>query len=1669
MVAAKLGLEALLTFNPMKKETIGEAGVAMSTPSHEQVERWLDSGQALLLHPWLDELLRSSALDLQLELFRAMRHLGAERAGDARLLQLARRQKDHAGLQTALLRVILGNRGAYAYWRATQSMSRPSEEPDLAERLSLDALWLAKLRDETQALKAGREALRLRPADPWLWVEHSYALVQLDRAEAAREAVQQALVLQPDFRTGIQQLAELELRGERPEAARALLEPLLAATGNGHVAWQLHGLAVDEDRCADALSLLEATQKGWPLADTRLQGVLAARRADALHRLGRRQAAREEALTVPGTGFYTRFAEQLASDVAAERSLLPLPRIRQHWMTCAPATLAALARYWGHEAEHLEVAQAICYDGTSQASERLWAQQQGFQVRECKLDWTTSLSLIDAGIPFALATRHVGGGHLQAVVGYDSLRRTLLVRDPSLALHAEYEAQLLFDAQQSGGPRAMVMLPSNEAHRLDGIFLPEAAAWDLEFQLLDALQRHDRCSAQAALAALEATNSEGDSLLRGRRSLAIYDGDEPRILGTTNALLARYPQDGNLHLSRIASLYEVEGQIAGDAALAQRASEPWPDPLLLARWSGRMAADGRRQEEAMALVRRALRRDGCCGRAWSELSDRLWSLQGVQEGLLPARWASTLMPTEEWAASAYARACKLAGKADEGLAWLIEREQIWGDRSGGPALTLADELDSLQREPEANAMLEAALLRRPADMPLRLGLAERWLRQQRLDEAQQLLDGAVEAHVPALLRQQALLLESRAEIESAMEIARQAVALEPLNLLHHRLLLRLLRRQLGTVGALAQWRDLADAHPAHFGLQRLLYDSLADQPDAINAQLERMHVLHPTNAWLQRERAVQASRQGRIQEGLQLAKAACLLSMDAAVSHDIVAYCALRAEGYEAALPHLHAALQRDAEYEPAMLRLLQQAPTAARLGEACDFVAEELSRQVLLGDGLLSFQAEAKVWPAEQLLAWLQARAAQWPNLWQGPISVARQLRSLLRLDEAMLVLNEAAAQFPALPRVHLELGEALRQAGQAQAALQANARTLALSPAWNPSVRLQVDLLGDHGRQWTQAEAVLRHALQQRDGFDDADLMGLMAWVLEKQGRDEDALTELRRSLILDPRQEWVWAIGRRVCERAEDLSRFDSLIDAVLQSRPGDVDAWLVRASQGRDDAAALEAAEKAVRLEPRSEAAWQARFERLQRLDRTAEIDELLKSIPWPAPGPMGLRVWSARLLWEKRERQSAIAALQAMRADAPQDEALCLRLADWQDDIDDKSGYVATARELLQLSPLAARSHGYMGHALLKAGRAAEAIEPLQHALKLAPSYSFAAVQLAKAAQDSDQPALAEPALQALWPHRSTVDTAALGIKLAAAAGKREEARAWLDRLFELDDYDIDQCREAFQAWRKVGLDWAIELQQRQRVQVEKGGGPIGVCMDWLLERERRSYWLALLEAVAWQRRGAQGPHLLRALLRWLGDNEARFALRWVIKRFEAPLRSDSTGWGEVSYAFGRLNEHRRVIEWMHDWRSQERPPSYALTNLVGALGVVGNWAEQRELLSASLPRFPYLEDLRLWQLLHLAQDGDSESLCAALALCHEWAPDAWMKSLINAMQCFPTLLQASPGKPSASLRMALQQLPADLPRVGQAFARELKRLAVRRTHWTQRWLWVVPIRVHPAS
>src|SRR6185436_8364511 len=126
--------------------------------------------------------------------------------------------------------------------------------------------------------------------------------------------------------------------------------------------------------------------------------LLSARRCDAAYYCGNLKAARDWALKIKSP-FYQRLAERLEKDDDSGRVLLSVGFVRQHHMTCAPATLSAISRYWDMPAEHLALAEEICYDGTPAQSERRWAGENGWTAREFTVTWDSARALLDRGLP----------------------------------------------------------------------------------------------------------------------------------------------------------------------------------------------------------------------------------------------------------------------------------------------------------------------------------------------------------------------------------------------------------------------------------------------------------------------------------------------------------------------------------------------------------------------------------------------------------------------------------------------------------------------------------------------------------------------------------------------------------------------------------------------------------------------------------------------------------------------------------------------------------------------------------------------------------------------------------------------------------------------------------------------------------------------------------------------------------------------------------------------------------------------------------------------------------------------------------------------------------------------------------------------------------------------
>ena len=249
---------------------------------------------------------------------------------------------------------------------------------------------MALYRDFRPSLRCFDEAEAICPQRPWVLTERAGVLCMADRHEEGAEVLQTALEIAPDYRPARLREAVVLLRAQRIEEARRRLEDGHESSELVDYALRLCHLHSERDRPEEAERWLDRYSERIPLVDKSNVQWVAARRADFALLRGDLDAARRHT-EESGSPFHERVAAKLAEPGAAERKRVRLPvetvRQHQHHMTCAPATLSAIASFWQRPAEHLEIAEKICYDGTPNHSERAWAESSGFVAREFQVTW----------------------------------------------------------------------------------------------------------------------------------------------------------------------------------------------------------------------------------------------------------------------------------------------------------------------------------------------------------------------------------------------------------------------------------------------------------------------------------------------------------------------------------------------------------------------------------------------------------------------------------------------------------------------------------------------------------------------------------------------------------------------------------------------------------------------------------------------------------------------------------------------------------------------------------------------------------------------------------------------------------------------------------------------------------------------------------------------------------------------------------------------------------------------------------------------------------------------------------------------------------------------------------------------------------------------------------
>lgn len=1467
-----------------------------------------------------------------------------------------------------LLRAVRLRWGPYA----AQTLLRrggPAAEPG-AEALAFAASTAAALKDFQQAERLIARAEALAPEDAWIRVERSAVLRAADDYSGALAAAEQALRLRPFYRPAVEAQADLLVLLGREQEALAVLQDGMRRFESTGVAFSLLQLQVEHLDLVGAEDTLRRIEELAPLRTRAFQEHLAGRRSDVAWLRGDREATIRLAQESKSP-FHERLAERLVAGRSGPRVLLPVPFVRQHDLTCAPATLAALARFHGVEAEHLEIAEEICYDGTPDWAQRRWAEQQGFLVREFTVTWAAARGLVDRGLPFALTTVEPGSAHLQAVVGYDEGRGTLLIRDPTFRSMAEL-AEPGIEDYRACGPRGMVLVPSAKEAWLDGVALPEAELHDVYHRVQASLVAHRREEAEQACRALEAQTPGHRLALFARRALAGYDEDEEARLAATERLLALFPDDVNLRLSKQASLATLGRRLAQTRWLRDECARAG-HPLLDLALGDAIRMDARALPEVQRLARRVVRARPYDAGAYRLLAHTQWERLERAEALHTYRVATCLGWTEEYHAESYFRAARVLGRVDEGLDLLRWRVQRQGSLSARPAMTLHEALDAVERTAEGLVDLDRAIAGRPDDGPLLLFAARARAAAGDLPTAESLVERArAAAPLSLVLRTRAWLAERAGQQAHAASLWTDLAELDPLDTEASRSAVRLIAATQGKAAALAMLRRLLERFPHHHGLRRLLVDWLDDEPpETVETELRLLLELHPQDAWAWRELAAHLSRRGDHPAALQALEQAEAIDPAAVALHNVRG-AVLRDMGrLEDAKRELLRALSVDADDGWALGRLLELAADVEERRGTLRVAVAEMRRQVSMGDGILGFQRLAQpILEPRELAEELELAHRLRPDLWHAWVALARQHAFAGQLDAAGALLEEAARRFPLLPRIAVEQAQLALARGDHDERRRALERAVMLSPGWTDAARELATLLQDRGEY--QAElAVLDRAL--RESPHDEQLHGWRADALHLLGRTDDAIEELEKALRLDPAYGWAWETLQRLCGRGSHAPRPRALAEAVVRERPHDARSWLLLARASDTPNEKLSALDRALEAWPRYLAAWELRVDLLAESGRWDEARAAAHPAVFGPVPPRSLRLRHIRIRSATDDRPGAMRDLRRLLKDEPDDlEAWQLR-ADWEEEAGDLRAALAAARELVRLAPLRAVSHGYLGHALLAGAQRDEGKAALRRAVSLDAGYTWALHRLLAAEIEDADVEAAEHTL-GLVAQREGEGAACWGrIRLALRLGRPPEALEVLGRLSRCESgWDGASLAKAFD---EAGQRRAFDAELRRLVAepgTMAGMGRLwaGLQADAKRWREGRRTLEAILAPIP------PGRAALGAAAEWL-ERLARAGrareVRRFVERHGPRLRGDTDAWASAGFALSRTESHRECAGWLGDWQKREGLEPWMLLNLAQSLRDLHR-VEEAATVNAAALRLPRDHSSALHRI-HLEADA----------------------------------------------------------------------------------------------
>ncbi len=1483
-----------------------------------------------------------------------------------------------------------------------EAQPQPESTDDPEERLKW--LWLqlssyTLLRDFSAAepLIAAMEAVEHRPD----LVHYARALwwERQDQPQKAMEAIDRA-VAERENRSSICFKAYLLMNCGKEDQAYDLLGDFDQRKQIAVLSWMMSLIAFERRDYVDCARTLERFETLSPLMERGFGQQFTLFRCELARRNGNDAQAIEYALQAK-SAIGNKIAQRLADPDRLSRvdKVLPVEFVRQHTMTCAPATLSAISRYWNRPAEHLEVAEEICYNGTSDHAERQWANQNGYATREFTVDEAATESLIARDVPFTLVTRGPGFAHLQAVIGYDGRTGSILVRDPSHRIRGSMGADELFESQAAHGPRGMVLVPQDKAHLIEDLPLLDSDLYDLIHHIDGALIKHRRDQALKLLETLIERAPDHRLRWQAERQLSIYDGDEQGILDAVQKLLKLYPDDVPLQMSELSLLRNLGHAHALIKRLRELVDKPVPHPLFRLQLAELLVLDGRYRDEAHDQLRAAIRAGSSFAQCYLELADLLWARLDRQRALRLYRFAACLDDKDEYLAIRYFDALSVLGRTEEAIEWLTNRFERFGKQSMQPAVTLHQALARLRRRSEGIDVLEQAIKLRPDDTELILSVVKclATTSNNHWPRAEALLQSVKEEAQERSWKEAASQLAAvQGDWGKALEHLQDLLPRSPLSMSLRERIAELLIEVEGEDAALEFWRSAAAEFPHYQPLIERYAISLRSRPlEEIEPVLNHILELNPENAWAIRELSQHLLSAGKLAQAENMIARCVELDAENSATKFLQASFESRSGDNASARARLREMLASDISDEYAVSQLVSYCETLEQRAETLDWVLSELRRQPVSGDVLMVYRdyAEAVV-PEDKILEAMQQAVEQRGELWPAHQALIRQLTHMQQLDAARRAAENAVRLFPLEPDTWYELFQVATAMGDATLQRTALEQCRSLRPNSATVSRALSELLCSQGK-YVDAREMLQSLVAAQPL--DAVNRGYLADVLLELDDKEAAFSEFATAVSLQPEYDFAWSCFDGL---AAELGRPDARLDLTQRltiEKPHSVGVWLQHArgfvTRERFDEA-HQAIDRAEALDPYRESVHCLRAQALANAGNFDAAIAALQPTVFPTIPPT-LELARAQLLWDIGAQDAAYELIQTSAEQNPEAVNLWNLLEHWAKAREDRATAIRAMEHQVKLQPHNPDVLDAAGHTYMELENKPQAIEVFRRVVEIAPTYAGSRCNLFDLLVEQEEWDEASRVIRNLPRVDQHPSVIARRLQVSLRQKDLEQADADLAGIFSHAEWNPWAAERAAELMKEASLTPRLVGQIEQRLMdksfnKESARTWVSIKMDEteILEKERIENVTERIDRWIAGEHPEAGRAAISMLIHVFNARNMSHQLQRFVSHNKQMLCEDPNNWSVVTFAYAdnpSLYSRGTLRDWLQGWEVRDDFDPWMFANIHELCRIVGDHVGGRRAVQRALTMPPdhMQSQFRLWAAYDAIVDGDAQ-----LALRH---------------------------------------------------------------------------------